>query len=421
MPPEINPVGVIVAALGGAAVGLERQWSGHADGAAARFAGIRTFTLLGTIGGMSGVLWSAGLSPLALVLLTGAAAVIVAAYVAGTRQDIDGTTEVAALVVVAAGVLAGIGAYRLASGVVAIETLLLAEKSRLHAAVRRIEDVELRAGVRFAVLALVVLPLLPVGPFGPFGGIRPRELWILTLFFSGLSFLGYIARRVVGAGRGDLVTGLLAGVVSSTNATFAFARLSGKQTRSTSALGYAAVAANAVLNPRVLIATAALNAPLVPPLARLLALPALVAVAVTAFGAWRSHDKGTPEPTPSNPLQLRSALRLAAFFQAVMMLVHVVRGRWGGTGVLGSAAVLGLSDVDALTTSMARSVAQTSLELAAAAIAIGVLSNTVMKFTIAVGLGRGRFRLIAGGTLAAMILVAGAVLTFFLMGHKELA
>ena len=42
-----DTVGLVVAALGGAAVGLERQWSGHADGPGARFAGIRTFTLLG--------------------------------------------------------------------------------------------------------------------------------------------------------------------------------------------------------------------------------------------------------------------------------------------------------------------------------------------------------------------------------------
>ena len=42
-------VGVVVSALGGAAVGLERQWSGHAEGPSARFAGIRTFAMLGII------------------------------------------------------------------------------------------------------------------------------------------------------------------------------------------------------------------------------------------------------------------------------------------------------------------------------------------------------------------------------------
>jgi hypothetical protein len=46
----------------------------------------------------------------------------------------------------------------------------------------------------------------------------------------------------------------------------------------------------------------------------------------------------------------------------------------GEAGLLSSAAVLGLTDVDALTATMARSVARTSsLELAALAIAVGVL------------------------------------------------
>ena len=128
----------------------------------------------------------------------------------------------------------------------------------------RIDDVGLRAGVRFAVMALVVLPLLPQGPYGPLGGVRPRELWALVLFFSGLSFVGYIARRIVGPGRGYFVTGLLGGLVSSTNVTFTFARTSQREPASARALAFGAVAANAMLYPRVLIATAVLNLALLP-------------------------------------------------------------------------------------------------------------------------------------------------------------
>src|ERR1700752_3145864 len=107
------------------AIGLERQWSGHAEGPAARFAGIRTFTMLGAVAGLSGRLWSDGLTTLAAILLAGAAAIITAGYIAASRQNVDGTTEVAALVVLAAGVLAGTGAFRLASGIVAATCLLL--------------------------------------------------------------------------------------------------------------------------------------------------------------------------------------------------------------------------------------------------------------------------------------------------------
>jgi uncharacterized membrane protein (DUF4010 family) len=146
-----------------------------------------------------------------------------------------------------------------------LATLLLVEKSRLHALVKRIDDVGLRSGVRFAVMALVVLPLLPEGPYGPPGGVRPRELWALVLFFYGLSFAGYIARRLVGPGHGYLVTGLLGGMVSSTNVTFTFARTSRSDLAMDRALAFGAVAANAMLYPRVLVATAILNPAVVRP------------------------------------------------------------------------------------------------------------------------------------------------------------
>jgi uncharacterized membrane protein (DUF4010 family) len=406
-------VGLLIAALGGAAVGLERQWSGHAEGPRARFGGIRTFTMLGAVGGFSGWLWNAGVTAPAAILLAGAVTIIAAAYVVGSRQDIDGTTEVAALVVVAAGVLAGMRSVRLASGVIALVTLLLVEKSRLHALVQRIDDVGLRSGIRFAVMALVVLPLLPEGPYGPFGGVRLRELWALVLFFSGLSFAGYVARRLVGRGHGYLVTGLLGGLVSSTNVTFTFARTSRSDPTMDRELAFGAVGATAMLYPRVLIATAILNPAVVPPLIPYLAAPALVAALATAVGARRSPAAGVTDVSLQNPLQLMAALQMAVLFQGVLMAVYVAREWWGQSGVFTSAAVLGLTDVDALTVSMARGVAETlSPTVAATAIAVGVLANTGMKLGLTVFLGSRRFRAIAGGALVVMLISLGAALAF---------
>jgi uncharacterized membrane protein (DUF4010 family) len=409
MTPDIIPL--LIAALGGAAVGLERQWSGHADGPGARFAGIRTFTMLGALGGFCGWLWTAGFTAPSAILLAGAVTIVVVAYVAGSRQDIDGTTEVVALIVLASGVLAGMGSVRLASGIFALVTLLLVEKSRLHALVRQIDDVGLRSGVRFAVMALVILPLLPQGPYGPLGGVRPRELWAIVLFFSGLSFAGYVARRLVGPGHGYLVTGLFGGIMSSTNVTFTFARTSGTDAMTDRALAFGTVAANAVLYPRVLVATAILNPAVVPPLMPYLAPPALVAALIAAAGVRRSPAVGAPEVSLDNPLQLWGALQMALVFQVVLMMVYAAR-EWGGTsGVFTSAAVLGLTDVDALTMSMARSAADTlSTSVAAAAIGIGILANTAMKLLMALVLGSGTFRLIAGGALALMLLTLGAAL-----------
>ena len=407
-PPD--PIGLIVAGLGGAAVGLERQRSGHADGPAARFAGIRTFTLLGILAGLSGWLWTAGAAVLAAILLAGAAAVTAAGYMTASRREIDGTTEVGAILVLAAGTLAGMGLIQVASAIFAIEVLLLVEKSRLHSIARRIDDTELRAGVRFAVMALVILPLLPKGPYGPWNSFRPRELWILVLFFSGLSFVGHLLRRLVGP-RGYLWSGVVGGLISSTNVTLNFARTSRKEPSVEGPLAVGAVGANAMLYPRVLVATAVLNAAILPGLAAYLAAPALAAAAAAAFGARKLPAKDSVSELPRNPLQLSSALQMAALFQAVLVAVKFAQATWGQAGVLTTAAVLGLTDVDALTLSMTRGTGGTiSPAIAALAIALGILANTVLKILIALIFGTPKFRKIVAVTLAAMLVVGAAAI-----------
>jgi uncharacterized membrane protein (DUF4010 family) len=61
--------------------------------------------------------------------------------------------------------------------------------------------------------------------------------------------------------------------------------------------------------------------------------------------------------------------------------------------------------------SMARHVARdASIEVAALGIAVGVLSNSVLKAVLAVGFGGSRFRLIAGGGLTVVAVVSLAAL-----------
>ncbi len=404
-------VGVLVAVIGGAAVGLERQWSGHAEGPRAHFAGMRTFALIGATSGVAGFLIAHGAPAIAVALVAGVVGLTVAAYVAASRNEVDGTTEAAALFLTAASVLSGMGLYRVASGMIAVEVLLLVEKSRLHSLVRRIDDLELRAGVRFAVMALVILPLLPEGPYGPYAAVRPRQVWLLVLFFSGLSFIAHVLQRIVGPDRGYLLSGAIGGMISSTNVTFTFAQQSRRDLVASGSLARGAIAANAVLYLRVCTAIAVLNAPLLPLTIRYLALPALVTVAALGISARIPGARGAPAQPSQNPLQIGSALQMAAIFQVVLIVVRAVQATRGAPGILTTAAVLGLTDVDALTLSMARTVA--SLDTAALAIAVGVLSNTILKSVVAVVFGSRRFGFIVAGLLAvsaAAAVVAIAIL-----------
>ena len=397
-------VGVVVAALGGAAIGLERQWSGHASGINAHFGGIRTFTLIGGAAGLAGVLAVSNYTAVSLAMIAGLLGLIVAAYAAASRRDVDATTEVAAVVVVATGFLAGIGSRELSSGVVAITAFLLVEKSRLHAFVRRIDDEELRAAVRFAVMAVVILPLLPAGPLEQLGGIKPRELWGLVLFFSGISFAGYLARRVIGSAHGYPWAGVLGGIVSSTAVTYTFARLSRSEPKLSRALAIGAVGACTILFPRVLIATLVLNLAVARWLAPLMAGGFVVGAAAYVMWLRRAVAETEPVESPKNPLQIGPALQMALTFQVVLFGVQYVNRWFGDAGLLMSGAILGLTDVDALTLSMARG-AGSGIDplLAARAITVGILSNCVLKAGLAVGFGAPAFRRFTTLALAAMI------------------
>jgi uncharacterized membrane protein (DUF4010 family) len=405
--------GLAVATLGGAAIGLERQWSGHASGPDARFGGIRTFTMLGGVGGLAGWLSRTELLPVAVVLLGGAAALVVSAYIAASRVDVDGTTEVAAIVVLAAGALSGSGQIALGSAVVAATVLLLLEKTRLHALVGHVDDAALRASARFAVLACVVLPLLPRGPYGPLGAVRPRELWSLVLFFSGLSFTGWMARRLIGPRHGVIVSGLLGGIISSTSVTLTFARDSRAKGAPRLALAAGAIGACTVMLVRVMLACVILNPALAAALPNFL-VPAFVIGSVAVLAAWRfDSSASSSDVEPSSPLQLGAALQMTALFQVVLIVVLFVQARWGSDALVATSAFIGLTDLDALTLSLARSsTASTNLSTVAVALVVGILSNTCLKLAVAVVMGRSAFRVATALALGAMALALVAALVW---------
>lgn len=406
-------VRLFVAALGGLAVGIERQWSGHATGPHARLAGLRTFTLLGALAGVAGWLWLDDARPLAVVLLSAAGALIAIGYARASAHDVDATTEVAAIVVLAAGVLAGVGQISAAMGIVAVTVLLLVEKSRLHALVGHLDDEGIGAGARFAVMALVVLPLLPEGAFGPFGVFRPRTLWAVVLLFSGLSFSSYVIRRTVGSEQGYAISGILGGFISSTSVTLTMSRLSQTETTAHGALASGVMGANAMLFLRVLVAAGVL-APAVPAHLWLpFALPFAIGAGLTLWGM-RTKRMGPPQrPHGDNPLHFGAAVQMAVLFQAVMVVMAIVQRSLGTRGLYGSAALIGSSEVDAMVVAVTRAVAAgTAPAVAAIAITIGVLANTITKLLIALVIGRGRFRLWTASGLGLMAVALGAAIVY---------
>jgi uncharacterized membrane protein (DUF4010 family) len=405
-----------VASLGGLAVGIEREWSVKRGRHTPHFAGVRTFLLLGLLGALGAELARTGPGAAGAMLFVAGSLLIVIAYAITSRngRDVGGTTEVAALIVLAGGALAGTGRLTLASALFALTTLVLVQKSVLHTFVERIRTHELLAAVRFAVLALVIFPLLPTGPYGPHPGFRPQELWALVLVFSALSFVSFVALRIAGLQRGCVLVGLLGGLISSTATTLTFSRESRQSLHLGRALGAAVIAACTVLPVRVLILIGLLNQAVVYEAARYLLPPFLAGLIVLGIAAPRHESKHLEELTPRNPLRLGAAMQMVLAFQIVLYIMDWMNRQFGSSGTLTSAAVLGFTDVDALTYSMVKlGGIDAGPSIAAKALGIGVLSNTVLKSVVVLMVGRGAFRTVAGlgllalglGSLAALLVL----------------
>lgn len=403
-----------VATLIGLVVGTEREWSGPAAGPGRRYAGLRTFLLLGILGGVAGLLIGEDAMIPGSILLAGGAAFNVVAYaraVRGAQAPRDGTTEAAGLVVLALATLAGLGFLLIAAGAGAVVVFALGEKQRLHWLVRRIGQEEMHAALQFLVLALVILPLLPTGPYESFGGFRPRVLWAMVLLLSGINFAGYLARRLVGPGKGYGITGALAGLISSTALTLQFSRISRAEPSHARGLALGVIAACTILPARIVLVSLALS-PAVALHLLWFAIPAFAVGAVCSVLLLRKSDsaEATTE-APKSPLRLWSALQLAIVFELAFVAIRYAQSHFGSTGMVGSAVFFGVADLDALTVSMNRLAVNGDSEVAAArAIGIGLLTNTVSKMMIAVVLGGKAFRKLAVGGLAVTAIVLGGVL-----------
>ena len=143
---------------------------------------------------------------------------------------------------------------------------------------------------------------------------------------------------------------------------------------------------------RIGIAVAAVHPALLPLLALPLAVPAGLAAIAAAVAYWRSGTRAERAPSEvplRNPFSLAAAIRFALFFAAVLLLVKLVESYAPGRGIYGVAALTGLTDVDAITLSMASSARDgaTAPHVAANAIAIAALGNSLAKCGFVLGLG----------------------------------
>lgn len=379
----------------GLLVGVERGWTQRDQAPGTRFAGIRTYGLLGLAGGLGGAL-QAAFPVLSGVLLAATAVLVVMGYWRSTRgqtaapSSISGTASLVGLLTLACGFVAGAGAHALASAATGVMVLVLAMRHQLHDWIRQLDQREVLAIAHFALIALVILPLLPDTPMGPLDAWRPRQIWLVVVLVCGFSFLGYIAAHRLGATKGTLATAAAGSMVSSTAVTAAVAGRLRDGSGDPATLNSAIALASAVMFIRVM----ALVAALAPFALTMLLAWALPGMAVSLIGAWligrRRLDTGAAAEQAMplrNPFALGPALLLAALVMVLSVAARWVLARYGDAGLATVLALSGMLDVDSAIITMGNLPAGTvDPRLAALILMPPVLLNTLIKAGAAITL-----------------------------------
>lgn len=403
-----------IAILIGALIGIEREKRRETE---TTIGGIRTFILLAILGAVGGYLsrqfdtiW-----PLLAVVAVGGLTVVAGFLIdADERKGPIGLiTELAAIVVTVLAGLATLGQPALAVCLGIVVAALLAYKQPLHGLIDKIGWDDLFAGLRLLIASFIVLPLLPDHTIDPWDALNPRKLWLLVVMISGLSMIGYVATRWLGPGRGTAITGLTGGLVSSTAATLAFSRQSrengGAQAAQMLAIG--TLIAWSVMFFRVMVISFAVYPALLRDLAVPMAAMGLASLAAAGVLLWRRRaDASRSKPgeiAVSTPFTLTQATKFGLLFAVILLMVKIVGDLHLPGGLYVVAAVAGLTDVDAISLSMAQHARGGATVVATIAIVIATLSNTAVKAGMAASIGSAGYRrLILAAT--ALIAVVGA-------------
>ncbi|MFB3924271.1 MAG: MgtC/SapB family protein [Terriglobia bacterium] len=393
--------------LMGLLIGLERQHSQKED--EPLFAGFRTFPVVALTGFLSALMARAGVPWVLPVALAGVAAVAVAAYyVTAQGQHKGATTELVAILTFVLGALAAFDYLIPAAIFAVVTTLLLSMKAPLHQLAEKIQEEEMYAILKFAIVTVIVLPLLPDRAFGPFEVLNPRLVWWMVVLISAVSMLGYVLMRFMGARQGIAVTGFLGGLASSTAVTFG---LSEKAREAEAAMArYFAlglVIASTIMYFRVWFLALVIYPSLAQALVWLIGMPALVGVGVAVY-LWRSKAaEGEAQLKVKNPMDLGQALKFALLFAVVLFVATAAHHYFGSAGVYIASALAGLTDVDAITVSMARLARENVLvpSTANASILLACAMNTLVKGGIAVVIGGKPLRPVIAPIFLALFIV----------------
>ncbi len=398
------------------------------------FGGIRTYALLAFFGAIStwmDMIFHTDMWKISGMILSGIFVLISYIYSSFRQGKIWVTSEYAAILTYIIGVVVMSG-YKIVAVILAVLILiLLSSKEYLSEWKGKLSREELSNSLKFAVISLVALPLLPDGKFSiatmlswvvgnslhlespilTMDFFNPYWIWLFVVVMAGIEYVGYILSKVLWNRSSILASGIIGWLISSTATTAAMTHKSILHPSNYSSYTTATIIASCIMFVRVILISSFYN----PEIVNTILLPSSIMLitlagsayyffwkskkqqigSLSTFSKWRHHEQTEIQEDShltdsyESPFQLIPALKFAGIVAVVKFLA------WIGIVYSGHIPesifnyVLGLiswlADVDAITQTMASesTTGRPVLMVAAFTILIAIMSNNVVKATIA--------------------------------------
>lgn len=338
-------------------IGLQREYAYGGEGRSIT-AGERTFALIGMGGFLAAMLSDQIGSVLILVMVVFLVGILVTAvHFANVwhRERVGVTTEIAIIIAVLVGALSYYDFLQLAVAVGIMTTIVLSLKIETDRFVEALTREDISAALQLAVISAIVLPVLPSEEFlpVPYNVLVPFKIWLMVVFISSISFLGYALIKIIGSNRGIGVTGFLGGLVSSTALTLSFSERSNKMEHISRRIALAIILSWTVMFLRVVVEIGVLNKALLNEVWLPILACGVVALVYCVYLYFSQKDSDFLDMEFANPFDLGSAIRFGLLYGLILLVSSTAGFFWADTGVLISSIISGTVSMNAVALSLA--------------------------------------------------------------------
>ncbi len=383
---------IAIVILIGLLVGIERERGKKPS--AKTFAGVRTYPLISILGFLTAFIASfTTYIVYAAVFFIFGLLVIISYYFSSKTGGIGGTSEITHFIVYLLGSLVYWNYVLLAGAVAVVLVTFLTFKSEFRALAGKVENEDIFAAIKFAIITVIILPLLPDQTYGPFDVLNPRKIWYMVVLISTISFVGFILFKLIGANKGIFLLSVLGGIASSTATTTSFAGQSKTMPHLSRNLAAGSVLASSIMFPRIWIILAVLNYDFAYKLIVPVVIFTVIGLIISRMiwskkEAMVAHDIGL-----QNPFRVMFAIKFGILFGIILFVSAAANHYFGHEGIYYTSFFAGLADLDAITLSLVDMVEKTiPLDVASNAVIIAFGMNTLVKGVIAATMGSKELR-----------------------------